>query len=61
MTDAPAQEPGSWRADIRHLRRDVRELKTQMHEVRRWIKTMTALLIAMSASAVGALLSTLIK
>lgn len=56
----PNERP-SLRTEFRHLRREVRELKAQVREVRRWVKTATALLVALSASVAGALLSTLLK
>lgn len=57
MTAVTPEESESMRTSLRHVRRDVRELKAQYQELRRWMKAITALLITIAASVAGAIVS----
>jgi hypothetical protein len=57
MTAVTPEKPESMRTSLRHVRRDVRELKAQYKELRRWMKAITALLITVAASVAGAIVS----
>jgi hypothetical protein len=61
MTAVTPEEQESWRASLRHVRRDVRELKAQYRELRRWMKAITALLVAIATSVAGAIVSSGIR
>lgn len=61
MTATVPEPKESMQVALREVRKDVRQLKAQMKELRHWVRAMTALLISLAAAVVGALVSSSIR